>query len=122
MAETWKVAKLDVTVEYKDSIPVIIASGEADLITSRKLISTVESLVNTGHYKLIFDFREISYIDSSGFRVLLTAKKQVADKRGDVVLISAGAPVERIYNLLKLDSLIYRTDTVEDAIEKLKNI
>ena len=122
MAETWRVSKLDENVRYVEGIPVIEARGEADLITSRKLKETADSLISTGHCRIAFDLRDMSYIDSSGFRVLLEAKTKVGQKNGNIALVSMTAPVERVFNLLRLGELIIRTDTVEEAVEQLRQI
>ena len=76
MAETWHVARLKVDVRHEGDIAVIEASGECDLITSRKLKEAADALFKTGCCKIIFDLREMNYIDSSGFRVLLEAKNK----------------------------------------------
>lgn len=122
MAETWRVSKLDVDVKYEDGIPIIEARGECDLITSRKLKDVAESLITTGQCRIVFDLRNMSYIDSSGFRVLLEAKNGVAEKGGNIALVSLTAPVERVFNLLRLGELIIRTDTVQEAVDQLKSI
>jgi len=122
VAETWRVSKLDVDIRYQDNIPIIEGRGECDLITSRKLRKAVETLINAGHCTIAFDLRNITYIDSSGFRVLLEAKKKVAQRSGDIALVSMTAPVHRVFNLLRLGELIIRADTVEEAVEKLKSI
>jgi anti-anti-sigma factor len=122
MAETWRVSKLDVDVKYEDGIPIIEARGECDLITSRKLKDVAESLITTGQCRIVFDLRNMSYIDSSGFRVLLEAKNGVAGKGGNIALVSLTAPVERVFNLLRLGELIIRTDTVQEAVDQLKSI
>lgn len=122
MAETWHVSRLDVNVRYQEDTAIIEASGECDLITSRKLKETVDNLVNTGRCKIIFDFRDMTYIDSSGFRALLDAKSKVAEQGGDIALVSLTAPVERVFNLLHLGELIARTNTIEEAIERFRTI
>ena len=122
MAETWRVSRLDVDVRYEDNIPIIEAKGECDLITSRRLRDVADSLINTGHCRIAFDLREMSYIDSSGFRVLLDAKNKVAEKGGNIALVSLTAPVERVFNLLRLGELIIRTDTIEQAVKELQKV
>lgn len=122
MSDTWRVSKLDVNIRYEGNIPVIEARGECDLITSRKIREAAESLVNSGHCTMIFDLRDMSYIDSSGFRVLLDAKNMAVGKAGDIALVSMTAPVERVFNLLRLDEILIRTDTVEESVQKLKDM
>ncbi|MHB1001237.1 MAG: STAS domain-containing protein [Armatimonadota bacterium] len=121
MAETWHVSKLDINIRYQDDIPIIEASGECDLITSKKLKEISDNLIDTNHNKIVFDLRNMTYIDSSGFRVLLEAKNRVSQNNGDIALVSLTAPVERVFNLLRLGELIIRADSVDEAIGKLKS-
>ncbi len=120
MAETWHVSRLTVNVRYEEDIAIIEARGECDLITSRKLKEAADSLFNAGRCKVVFDLQDMNYIDSSGFRVLLEAKNKASEKGGDIALVSLTAPVERVYSLLRLNELVMRTDSVEEAIGKLK--
>lgn len=122
MAESWRVSKLEVVVRYQDDIPVIEARGECDLVTCLKLKDTAQHLISAGQNKIIFDLRGTTYIDSSGFRVLLESRNKVVQRGGNIALVSLAAPAERVFNLLRLDELLIRTDTVEQGIEKLKSI
>lgn len=121
MAETWRVSKLEVSVRYEDDIPVIEARGECDLITSRRLKETSDDLIRVGHNNIVFDLRDTTYIDSSGFRALLEARNKVVQRGGNIALVSLTAPVERVFNLLRLEQLIIRTETLEEAVLKLKS-
>lgn len=119
MADTWHVSRLKVDVRDEGDVTIIEARGECDLITSRKLKEASDGLFSTGRCKLIFDLREMNYIDSSGFRVLLEAKNKAVERGGDIALVSLTAPVERVYTLLRLNEMVLRTDTVDQAVEKL---
>ena len=120
MAETWHVSRLKVDIRHEGDIAIIEARGECDLITSRKLKEAADSLFNTGRCKIIFDLREMNYIDSSGFRVLLEAKNKATERGGDITLVSLTAPVERVYALLRLNELVMRTDTIDESIRALE--
>ena len=120
LAEAWRVSRLDVDVRYLDDIPVIEAHGECDLITSRKLKETAENLMQVGHNRIVFDLRDTTYIDSSGFRTLLDARNNAVNRGGNVALVSLTAPVERVFNLLRLNEILLRTDSVENAVARLK--
>jgi anti-anti-sigma factor len=120
--DTWHVSRLDVSIRYEENIPIIEAQGECDLITSRKLKEAVDNLISTGHCRLIFDFRSMTYIDSSGFRVLLDARNKAKANGGDIALVSLTAPVERVFNLLHLGELIVRNDTIDEAVNRLSTL
>lgn len=119
MAETWHVARLKVDSRFEGDIAIIDARGECDLITSRKLKEVTDGLFEEGRCKIVFDLQEMNYIDSSGFRVLLEAKNKATERGGDVALVSLAAPVERVYTLLRLNELVMRTNTVDEAIKAL---
>lgn len=122
MAETWRVSKLEVSTRFEEDIPIITAVGEADLITSRRLKETSDNLIATGHCKIVFDLRDTTYIDSSGFRALLEARNKVVQRGGNIALVSLTAPVERVFNLLHLGELLVTAHTIEEAIYMLKPI
>jgi anti-sigma B factor antagonist len=122
MAETWCVSKLDIDIRYLEGIPIIKATGDCDLITSNKLRAATENLLNISHCRIVFDLRDMIYIDSSGFRMLLEARNKAVGKNGDIILVSLSAPVEHMFDLMGLANLIARTDTVEEAVARLKNI
>jgi anti-anti-sigma factor len=119
LAETWRVSKLTVDLTFVEGIPVIQASGECDLITCRKLKEVADNLIGSGINKIVFDLRDMSYIDSSGFRVLLQAKERVSEKGGDIALVSLTAPVQRVFNILHLAERVHQANTVGEAIRKL---
>ena len=121
MTETWHVSRLEVDIRYVEDIPVIEARGECDLITSRRLKESADSLLESGHYRIIFDLRDMSYIDSSGFRVLFDIRNKAVEKGGEIALVSLTAPVERVFQLLRLDELVLRVDAVEEAVRLLKS-
>ena len=107
---------------FRSDVPVIEAHGECDLITSRKLKDAADYLIQTGRNKMVFDLRDTTYIDSSGFRALLDARNNAVNRGGNIALVSLTAPVERVFSLLRLDEIIIRTDTVENAVERLRSI
>lgn len=120
MAETWHVSKLTAELRFEQGIPVIEASGECDLITSRKIRDIADQLISSGHNRIIFDLRGMTYIDSSGFRVLLDTQRKVDEKHGNIALVCLTTPVERVFHLLHLEELLITSDSVENAIAKLQ--
>lgn len=120
MADTWHVSRLKVGIGHRDDVSIIEARGDCDLITCRKLREAADNLLNTGRCKIVFDCRDMSYIDSSGFRILLDVRDKAVKKGGNIALVSLAAPVERAFKLLRLDELIITANTVEEAVEKLK--
>lgn len=74
-----------------------------------------------GTNKLIIDLGEVESCDSSGLSALLVANRTLNSTNGSIRLV---APSEKVLTLIKitqLDRVLHVCDTVEEAIEELKN-
>jgi anti-anti-sigma factor len=74
-----------------------------------------------GINKLIIDLSEVETCDSSGLSALLVANRTLNTSNGSIRLV---APSEKVLTLIKitqLDRVLHVCDTVEEAIEELKN-
>ena len=74
-----------------------------------------------GTNKLIVDLSEVETCDSSGLSALLVANRTLNSTNGSIRLV---APSEKVLTLIKitqLDRVLKVCDTVEDAIQELKN-
>lgn len=74
-----------------------------------------------GINKLIVDLSEVETCDSSGLSALLVANRTLNSTNGSLRLV---APSEKVLTLIKitqLDRVLKVCDTVEDAIQELKN-
>ena len=74
-----------------------------------------------GINKLIIDLSEVESCDSSGLSALLVANRTLNTSNGSIRLV---APSEKVLTLIKitqLDRVLHVCDTVEEAIEELKN-
>ena len=66
--------------------------------------------------RIIFDFSQTEFMDSSGIGVLLNRYKQMAGSGGSVVLYGAGTQVRRILHVGGLARLVPCFETKEAAL------
>ena len=78
---------------------------ETDLLLSENYIT-----------RIIFDFSQTEFMDSSGIGVLLNRYKQMAGSGGSVVLYGAGTQVRRILHVGGLARLVPCFETKEAAL------
>jgi anti-anti-sigma factor len=105
---------LTVTVESVDDVPVIRAVGELEIATVPEMRAVVNEVSERRPRALVFDFRQISYIDSSGLGILVSAKKRLGADRGEVILITAQPAVLKALSLSGLDQIIRIYATEEE--------
>jgi anti-anti-sigma factor len=107
---------LTITVESVDDVPVIRAAGELDLATVPEMRTVVTEVAERRPRALIFDFREIAYMDSSGLGILVSAKKRLGSYRGEVVVITAQPSVLKALSLSGLDQIMRVFPNIEEYL------
>jgi anti-anti-sigma factor len=66
-----------------EGVPVVIVSGELDVSNVDLLKASVASVTASRPERIIFDLRELRYIDSAGIAVLLAAASESAVRLRD---------------------------------------
>jgi anti-sigma B factor antagonist len=107
---------LTITVESVDDVPVIRAAGELEIATVPEMRAVVAEISERRPRALVFDFGRITYMDSSGLGILVSAKKRLAADKGEVVLITEQPVVLKALSLSGLDQIIRVYATLEEYL------
>jgi anti-anti-sigma factor len=97
---------LSVTVDSRGDGPVVTVRGEIDLDTSSELHAVLAGLDATGNVSL--DLGDVSYIDSTGLRVLLTARDAAAQAGGNLRVSTMSSIVARLIEITGASDLLER--------------
>jgi anti-anti-sigma factor len=76
--------------------------GEVDAHSSAKLTAAVDQLLEAGATAVLLDATEVSFIDSSGLRVLAVASNSLAERGGTFVIDGMSAAMQRILEVTGL--------------------
>ena len=96
--------------EYK-RLSVVNISGRIDAASAPELEEALEKLRKDGFKNLVLDMGEVTFISSSGLRVMLIARKAAKRGRGRVVIAQ---PSERVIDTLDIAGLDVLFETYED--------
>lgn len=96
-------------------IPVIQASGRLDASTVSILEHALMRALRTTAKVIILDLSEVTYISSSGLRVLLTARRQLRDRRGQLILCALSQSVRDVFDMVGFTVLFEVADSLEHA-------
>lgn len=113
-AEAPMTANLKIEESTHDGYDVIDVTGEIDLATAPELESTLAEHV--GPNKTIVDLSSVSFIDSTGLRVLLTIHEAAETAGGQLVLISAEGPVTRLFAITGVRDLLHIATNRDAAV------
>jgi len=95
---------LTVDVRGGDGEVVLVLSGELDPHTAPTLRQAVDGAVVDGTRTLVFDLGGLSFVDSSGLRVIIAAHREMAERGGRFILRSPSATTRRILDITGLSS------------------
>jgi anti-sigma B factor antagonist len=95
---------------------VVPAEGELDLYAAPALRDQLLSAVNNGKHFLVLDLSAVTFIDSSGFAVLVGALKRVRAYGGGLRVVGADASVQSSMRISGLDRVITMYPDLDAAL------
>lgn len=84
------------------NVEVVALSGRLDASAAPQVRQLLRGLVDQGRSRLVVDFADVGFVDSSGLSVLVTALKAARAAGGDVVVLN---PTDNVRSLLELTRL-----------------
>ena len=91
MNEAVDAQPLTVDVQDHDGVRVLVVRGELDVYSAPALDTAIDQALEDGARSLVIDLGEVGFIDSSGLRSLIRARKQ-AGSSPDAVRIRNPQP------------------------------
>lgn len=91
---------LHVTTADADGAVRVVPTGDLDLATAEQLeraIAAAERKVATG--RLVLDFSELDFMDSTGLQVLLDADVRAEADGRELVVVAGDGPARRVLEL-----------------------
>ncbi|MET9498418.1 STAS domain-containing protein [Streptomyces sp. NPDC006552] len=108
--------RLTVTAAADGDACVITVSGEIDHDTGTPLREALldATIAETPH--VLVDFSDVTFLDSSGLNILLSAHRNATDAGGWLRLAGTNANVLRILQIVGVDTIIGLYPTVPAAL------
>ena len=102
----------------KDPRGVIVLGVDGQLIVGNRheLKQKVMDALDVGERKIVIEFTNTGYIDSSGLGALVSLSKKIRDQGGELKLAGLNEDLRTLFELTKLDTLFTIADTAEQAV------
>jgi anti-anti-sigma factor len=84
-----------VRTERRGDAAVVVPTGELDLATAPALEDALGRAFEDGSGRVVLDLRELEFIDSSGLRTLLTARRRAEEANAQFSLVAGHRALER---------------------------
>lgn len=99
---------------------VVYMMGELDHHSAEEVRSKIDDrLDRLGITKLILDFTNVTFMDSSGIGVVIGRYKKVCLRKGDICITNVSGAVKRVFELSGLFKIIKLYDNVEQALSNI---
>ena len=118
----WKILLMvQLSVDKLEDVMVIRPLGELTglyhLSDIRKL---VDDYIEKENHLFVFDMSEVTHMDSSGLGVFFAIYKKVTAIKGKMIMTKVPEKLRRVFELMRFQSLVTFKDTVEEAVEAVK--
>lgn len=100
-------------------VTVFTLSGRVDSEGAEQLKKALQDAVAAEQYKLLLVMRDVTYINSSGLRVLADVVTQTQQKGGNVRLVELTERVRRVFEIIGFLQFFPVYDNVIDALDWL---
>jgi anti-anti-sigma factor len=92
-------------------VAVLRPSGELDLATSDTFRRDLRAALAGDPDRLVVDLADVSFLDSSGIAVLVSAFKAQRERQAELLVVNPQPIVQRALELVGLGTLIAAEDT-----------
>ena len=97
---------MNVTIRDEGDTKIVMLLGKLDTNTTPDVESEINSLLESGVNKLLINFESLSYISSSGLRLLLATAKHMQNTGGDLRVCSLNEMATEVFELSGFTSII----------------
>lgn len=99
---------------------IVHMAGELDHHSAEEVRSKIDDrLDRDGIGKLILDFTNVTFMDSSGIGVVIGRYKKLSLKKGEVCITNVNNSVKRVFDLSGMFKIIKLYENVEQALKSI---
>jgi anti-sigma B factor antagonist len=99
-----------------NSVKVIDIEGVLDINTVGDFETMLLDLFKQRRYKIVLNMKQLTYISSAGFGVLMSVIEGVRKNKGDIKIVNVSSDIYRVFDLLELPGLFHVLKTEQDAV------
>ena len=97
-------------------VTVVKVEGQMVVGNRQELKDLVFAALDKGERRILIDFSQTGYIDSSGLGALVSISKRVREAGGELRLSGLNEDLRSLFELTKLDTLFAIAETPQQAL------
>ncbi|MBN1996980.1 STAS domain-containing protein [candidate division KSB1 bacterium] len=104
----------------KNDLSTLCLGGFLDAHTAPNLEEAIQKLLDEGRFKIIVNFKDLTYISSAGLGVFMGFIEEIRTKGGDIKMSNMTSKIFRVFDLLGFPTLYEIVDDESEAISRFK--
>src|SRR5579863_6914364 len=109
-------------VEMISGVPVVSAPEEIDITNADMLRTALLESAMHGPGRFVVDLTRTRFCDTAGLHALVAAHRRTLTEGGQVLLVTPGAGLLRIFEITGLDRVIPHAASLEEALAQMPGI
>lgn len=97
---------MEIQHRESDGVSILEFSGNLDTNNSPAAEQEVNQLIEGGSNKLLFNFKDLNFIASSGLRILLATAKKLKATDGKMMVCSLNETVQEVFDISGFASIL----------------
>jgi anti-anti-sigma factor len=106
---------LEVTTQDSDGKVTVSLKGELDLSSVGKVEEELERVEAAGPNLLILDLSQLTFLDSTGLRAVVTAHERARENGRRLVIVRGPDAVQRVFSITRLEERLEMVDDFPGA-------
>ena len=96
---------MDINIVNEGNTITAVFDGRLDTVAAQQVADTLDPLLQHADSNIILDCEKMPFISSSGLRIFLKIRKEVAAKGGKMCLKHVCPDVQQVFKMTKLDDI-----------------
>jgi len=94
---------MDIQVESRGDVKIVHIKGKVTFEYCPALQSRLDSVLDKGIRRIVIDFKEVPFIDSSGIGEVLRLFKKMRESNGEVVLANPNKKLKDLFSMYRFN-------------------
>jgi anti-anti-sigma factor len=94
---------MNINITEEGNTITAVFDGRLDTVAAQQFSETIEPLLQNADCNIILDCEKMPFISSSGLRIFLKIRKEVAAKGGKMYLKNVCSEVQQVFKMTKLE-------------------
>jgi len=107
---------MEIKTRETNGVSILDFTGNLDTNNSLAAESEVNRLIEAGSNKILFNFKELNFIASSGLRILLATAKKLKTSGGKMMVCNLNDTVQEVFDISGFASILSLASDENEAL------